>query len=200
MNDITNKKTSNRTVVLLFALFSAPMFGAWYLYLNTAPGKPWGTTNHGELINPAQPLKEFNATNATNENLTLANLTGHWTIMIPVVGECAEVCQKNLYNTRQIRIALNKETERVQRVLLLQNTQQLVGLSEILKQHADLKIMIAPADQTLWQQLKILNIPLQDQILLIDPHANLMMQFAPTINPRDILKDLNKLLKISKIG
>jgi hypothetical protein len=37
-------------------------------------------------------------------------------------------------------------------------------------------------------------------IYLVDPLGNAMMVYAPETDPRDILKDLKKLLRVSKVG
>jgi len=34
----------------------------------------------------------------------------------------------------------------------------------------------------------------------MDPHGNIMMRFADGLDPKLILKEINKLLKISRIG
>ena len=38
------------------------------------------------------------------------------------------------------------------------------------------------------------------RIYIIDPQGNLMMSYAPNVNPGDIYKDLKKLLRSSRIG
>ncbi len=37
-------------------------------------------------------------------------------------------------------------------------------------------------------------------VFVVDPLGNLMMRFAPGLPPADMLKDLEKLLKLSRIG
>jgi cytochrome oxidase Cu insertion factor (SCO1/SenC/PrrC family) len=38
------------------------------------------------------------------------------------------------------------------------------------------------------------------RIYIIDPRGNLMMSYAPNVNPKDVYKDLKKLLRGSRIG
>lgn len=40
----------------------------------------------------------------------------------------------------------------------------------------------------------------QNDALLIDPLGNVMMSISEDLNPSDLLKDLKKLLRLSKIG
>ena len=35
---------------------------------------------------------------------------------------------------------------------------------------------------------------------LIDPHGNLVLYFSPDIDPRDMVDDIKRLLKLSRIG
>ena len=35
---------------------------------------------------------------------------------------------------------------------------------------------------------------------LIDPHGNLVMYFSPDVAPRDMVDDIKRLLKLSRIG
>ena len=35
---------------------------------------------------------------------------------------------------------------------------------------------------------------------LVDPHGNLVMYFGPDIDPRDMVDDIKRLLKLSRIG
>jgi hypothetical protein len=44
------------------------------------------------------------------------------------------------------------------------------------------------------------NNPITHNIYVMDPIGNIMMQFSPDLSPKLILKDLNKLLKVSQIG
>ena len=37
-------------------------------------------------------------------------------------------------------------------------------------------------------------------VMLVDPLTNIMMSFPQSMDPRDILKDLRKLLKVSQTG
>jgi hypothetical protein len=41
---------------------------------------------------------------------------------------------------------------------------------------------------------------LESAIWIIDPLGNVVLKFEPSINPTLILRDLKKLLKLSKVG
>ncbi|MCJ8297610.1 MAG: hypothetical protein MJK13_01560 [Pseudomonadales bacterium] len=41
---------------------------------------------------------------------------------------------------------------------------------------------------------------LGEAVWIVDPHGNLVMRYAPELTPRQLLKDLKKLLKVSGIG
>jgi len=51
--------------------------------------------------------------------------------------------------------------------------------------------------------LKIINTvnqPVPQGIYIIDPNGNLVFRYAIVTNPKDILQDLKRLLKVSQIG
>ena len=119
-----------------------------------------------------------------------------WTLLYIDQGDCAELCQEALYRSRQVRTALGKESERIQRVFLRGSN---VDLAD---DHPDL--IVADARSAGARDL-IATFPASAQpdtgnIYLIDPLGNLMMRFPLEDNPRGMLLDLKKLLKLSRIG
>ncbi len=110
---------------------------------------------------------------------------------------CEKQCQDQLYLTRQLRIAINKDFERVRRVVFEPSG----ALSETLKaEHQDLLELGALPEtyQAAFQGDKFNHVG--EQIFLIDPLGNLMMYYDSSVNFRGMLKDLQKLLKISQVG
>ena len=107
---------------------------------------------------------------------------------------------------RQVRLALSHRMDRVQRVLLLENAEQVAA--ELLDEHPGLRVLQGDADQY-QQMVEKINLALDqsegglqpgDAIYLIDPFANLMMRFPADLPPKKMLKDIKHLLKVSRIG
>ena len=130
----------------------------------------------------------------------MEQLKGRWIVLSVADGPCAEPCRQNLYKTRQLRLMLNKEIPRVRRLLLLADPGAAAALSDWLRQDEFLAVAgLAPA---LREKLeKAAGGALQPgQILLLDPLGNLMMYYEADFDPYGVLKDLKRLLRVSRIG
>lgn len=191
-------RRQRRLLIGLALLFFAPLGLAFYLYYGPGTWHPGGHVNAGELITPARPLPAL-ALPLLGEGTTGPNfLKGKWTLLYVGKGECTESCRRELYDTRQIRIALDRDMDRVQRVLVAEG-----GCCDarfLHDEHPDLiAIRATPATAPLLALLP------QDgsaapRVYLIDPLGNLMMFYGAEVKPKGMLEDLKRLLRLSSIG
>jgi hypothetical protein len=191
-------RRQRRLLIGLALLFFAPLGLAFYLYYGPGTWHPGGHVNAGELITPVRPLPAL-ALPLLGEGNTDPNfLKGKWTLLVVGTGDCTESCRRRLYDTRQIRLALDRDMNRVQRVLVAED-----GCCDahfLHDEHPDLiAIRAAPAVAPLLAQL-----PGPDsaasRIYLIDPLGNLMMFYGADIKPKGMLEDMKRLLRLSSIG
>lgn len=185
------------TLVGLFALFFVPLLlaMAWYAF---APGYTPPSTSNGKLIEPAQPLEPFRLGTADGETLTLDGLRGQWYLVQFVPDRCDEACRERLYETRQVRDALGEDRSRVRRLLVAGAGRVTPGVGGLLEEHPRLTVVQGDGHGDFGSQF-----PADRDnatVFLVDPLGNLMMRFAPGLPPRDMLDDLEKLLKLSRIG
>ena len=118
---------------------------------------------------------------------------------------CDEVCQRNLYNMRQIRLAVGEDTHRVRRLMVLTDGAASEVLGKVLTGHEGLTVATADpphlADFLAQFQLQSGDDPAREQRLyILDPLGNLVLFYAPDADPKGILGDLERLLKASQIG
>ncbi len=200
---MNNKNIARFKLFLIFAIFIGPLIGAyiWYQGLDK-DYRPESMSNHGKLLLPTTPLQNFAGTGLEGNPVGLNTLKGRWTLLYALRKPCDEACRKVLYNMHQVRLALGREMSRMQRLLMLQpdylNEQQ---TGEIRHDEGLLTLLYRPNGlfQQLAPQFDRHQLP-PDSILLVDPNGNLVMAFPPELDPRMMLKDLKKLLKLSKIG
>ncbi|HEY3486896.1 MAG TPA: hypothetical protein VGL10_02415 [Gammaproteobacteria bacterium] len=196
-NASVNNKNGKLVLILIALAFIAPLLvAAWMLHIAQRDGV-WHSTNHGTLIQPPRVLRDFLLPTYQSSVFTLANIKGKWSMLyIPSSPlECDAMCKQAIYHMRQIRLALGREMPRVQRVLLV--GPESVWIEEIAAEYPDMHIVFDfGGANSLQQQL----VPLQPGIYVLDPLGNAMMVFPPATDPRDILKDLKKMLRISKVG
>lgn len=205
MTEHTGERSRTRRGRLILALialsFVIPLLVAAWMQRVALREGVWGGTNHGALIQPPLALGNFLLPSYQGSVFTLDDLKGGWTLLYaaPSAAECDAQCGQMLYYMRQVRLALGRDMSRVQRVLVAPF--DAVWLDEAAREYEGTHIVFDIGGPTsLREQLATPSAPMRPGIYLIDPLGNAMMVFAPETDPRDILKDLKKLLKISKVG
>ena len=109
---------SRRQVYILIGVFFAPLILAFILYYGLGI-RPAGSTNKGDLIQPAVPLPEVTLPGVTDQHLPANFLRGKWSMVFIGDGACDNRCRDALTLMRQTRLALNDDITRVQRVYLV---------------------------------------------------------------------------------
>jgi cytochrome oxidase Cu insertion factor (SCO1/SenC/PrrC family) len=200
MNEKKTSKVRSRILFLaLIALFVIPFLGAEWLYQRTREGGVWNTSNRGTLIKLARPLQTFSLVDQAGRQYDVERFRGHWTFAFVASNPCDEFCRKNIYHMRQVWISLGRDSNRLQRLLLLSSDEQKSDLREFLEVYPQTDVVI-DADNQLIQQMITANPAVEPAIMLVDPLTNIMMSFPQSMDPRDILRDLRKLLKVSQTG
>lgn len=182
-------KRNNRTLWLIAAVCAAPIVAAFIAYFFVRP--EGGITNRGTLVQPQRPAVPIGATQLDGKPFEFSQLKNKWVMVSAAPGACDTACQMRLYNMRQIRVSTNKNQGRVERVWLV--TDDAPINQELLKAHEGL--IVARADpQKLVPWLAAGADQLAGPLWFVDPRGNLMMQYKADADPKDIRKDLGKLL------
>ena len=177
-----------RTVLLIAAVILAPVvasYGIYYLF----PRAP--AADYGALLTTAQ-VPAIEGTRSDGSPFRLDELRGRWVLLVTGAGECAVVCERNLYATRQARTMQGKEQDRVVRVWLV------VGAAPqspaLLAQHPGL-VVVRVADAALAR------LPGgAGPLYLVDPLGNLVLRYPADPDIQGIARDLTRLLMASRIG
>ena len=211
MSTVTNKKELRMQrikLIAIIALFVGPVIAAALWHVKSDQWRPAATTNYGELITPARPLVNFSMPQLNGTLVNQDLLRGHWTLVYIGAADCDPACQKNLYNIRQIRIALNEKIDRLERLWIITSMQNSEHLPALLSEHPGLQVLQPATDQLpeFLQQFTIeadaasASASVSGRVYLIDPLGNLMMRYPADAEPKAILKDILRLLKTSWIG
>jgi len=196
-------RRGRRQLLALAALFFVPLAIAFWMYYGPTGWRPAGDASKGDLIDPARPLPEIALPTMDGGTTAPAFLRGKWTMLYVGDGLCDERCRKALYLTRQSRIALNKDMDRVQRVLLV--TDRCCDRAFLAAEHPDLVVARVEdaASAALLGPFPVYGgVPLAaaGRIYLVDPLGNLLMSYAPDAPDKALLTDVKKLLRLSHIG
>ena len=186
-----------KTLLITALMFAAPVLLAVVVYMN--PGLiELGAKNHGDLVSPARPLDNFSA-EIDGQPAGKSFLEGKWTWTTFIDGPCDKRCADQLYKSRQVRLALGKDMERGQRLLVQVGTPATLD-PELLKSHPDLIVANTPSDAAWLSEFHIAGDSLDtENLYLVDPLGNLMLLYPPSIEGPKILKDIQRLVRVSWI-
>jgi hypothetical protein len=194
------RRRARRLFLLLALLFTAPIAAALLVYYGFPQWQPQDKTHHGELIDPAQPapLLAFRDADGVARDSTV--LRGRWSFLYLGGPSCAQDCRDALYRIRQVRTLLNEKRPRVQRVYVAPDAAALAQARSVLgAEHPDL-IFLAPEGATAGALPRFLGPRAPGSLYLLDPLANYLMAYPPDADPRGILADIKRLLRLSQIG
>ncbi len=187
-------KRARLKLALIGLFFALPFALAWIAYwLHWTPGH---TGNYGALLQPPRQLPGGGLTALDGKPFSLSSLRGKWVMLQFDAAACDAYCERKLYFMRQLRVAQGKDRDRVERVWILTDggTPRRALMTAI-----DGTYVVRAADGTVAAAFAPAG-RAQDHIYLIDPLGNLMMRFPRDPDPSKMLKDLQRLLKISQIG
>ena len=179
-------------LALISLVFFGPLILAAWLYFSGSGLTPEGRTNHGALL---QPIVNIGETLPGSSVVDLGD--GRWLLVYSNEDACGPECEFALYTLRQSRLMLGKEMDRLGRVFLHGDTApDTVFLAD---QHAGL-ITIRDGDLSVLLRDKMPAELSAGGFFLVDPLGNIVMYFHPDIDPSDMVEDIKRLLKHSRIG
>jgi len=166
-------------LILIGVVCAAPLvLGTLAYFHRWTPGE---SGSYGELIAPrALSGPPFD------------QLRGKWLLVSFDSAACDARCERKLYYLRQVRRAQGGEMERVERLWVVTDSavprRDLFPAIEGTYVAADLRVVPQfPGN-------------VAEHIYLVDPLGNLMLRFPPDPDPSRMIKDLQQLLRYSRIG
>jgi len=181
------KRNNRRSFLLMIAVFALPIILAKF-----ALDGDWlatGVTNKGTLLTNELTLEKL--------GIDKTKFNEQWLILYNLPKNCDFDCQKTLESVHNTYVALGKEMPRVTPVALYQKELSTEQLQQISKSQWQLIAMPLKAKEHL-------NKP---QVLIVDPLGNVFLSHKipdkveqlPQFG-KQILTDMKKLLKYSKVG
>jgi len=186
----TRRSSGRVQFLIIAAVFFGPLLFASWLYYQGDALQPDSRANHGALLEPIVSLQD-----AVPESPIHAHRL--WLLVYANDQVCDEGCLAGLYTIRQSRLMLGKEMDRLARVFLHGDLPPDTLL--LADEHKGLIALQDPALRAVLDNKKPDTLE-AGGYYLIDPHGNLVLYFSPDINPRDMVDDIKRLLKLSRIG
>ena len=194
---------NRRDLVLIIGTLMLVVVASIALYAATQKGlidlpSLLGTKNKGDLISPPLPIAELPLRNGSGEAFNYDAEPKRWTLLVPVLESCDEACEQTLYLTRQVDIALGRESNRVRRYLVAGASPLPDALQQLLReQHADVTVLYASATdlQAYLAQVKVA--AEAPRFYVVDPYGWVMMYYSARHDGHAVLDDLKFLVKNS---
>lgn len=190
--DAAKTRAGRWKMIALLLVSASPVIASYFTYYVV---RPEGRRNYGELINPQKPLPPLAAVDVQGRSVPLTSLKDQWLLISVADSACDEACQQHLYVQRQLRETLGKEKDRLDWVWLRTDARP---LAEPLKVATATATVLQVDAQALagWLQ-PAPGQRLQDHLYVVDPIGNWMMRFPANADPKQIKRDLDRLLRAS---
>ena len=187
-------------MILLLLVCALPVIASYFTFYVLKP--QGGKANIGKFVSPAQPFP----TQTVQEPIV-----GKWTLLVArSARDCRvgqEKCVSLLYLMRQVKVAMGKESQRVQLVWIVTDNQPVDPEIDAAydKERAGFLKIHMPDDPKKREELLVwLNRDgLGESIHLLDPYGDRMMRFDTKEGAPDfkkVTKDMEKLLKWNPTG
>lgn len=187
MSPAQQKFSSRRTLLIVAAIFILPLIAAKIVLM-----QHWydaGVTNKGHLLDPPLSISAVDNT----------ELPDNWRIGVLIPSPCDAACEHGLYVINQSYIALGRLQERVSPVGIQYSAASKVVNN--LPSNTRLEIFTLPNAFE-----KIDHLP-AGSLFIMDPLGNIMLWYDGNgdrefmiMQARDLLSDLKKMLKLSRVG
>ena len=182
-----------RSKIFLAAILLTPILVVTFSSLYFVMGKsPEGTKNNGVFFKSYFNFNQFKNKNGTQDLLNFDD--GKWVLSVYVTD--IDASSESIYLTRQLNIALNRDINKLKRVLFYSNKLLEDDLKVIQSQYPRVNIIEDKNGVLLnvLQRNSSINLNVQNPIFVIDPYGRAVMYFEPGTDPKLILKDLKVLI------
>jgi len=180
-------------LLLIMLLCAAPVVAAYIVFYWWQPQQ--GTMNYGELL-PPRPIADAAMQLVDGRAFRMSELRGKWVLLQVDSAACNQNCQQKLYYLRQVRLTQGKEMQRIERAWLIDDNG--TPPQDLTQEYAG-TWLIRGAGSALLAALPA-QVSSKDHVYVIDPQGNLMLRFPRDADPRKMVKDITRLLKVSRIG
>ena len=182
-----------RTKIFLAGILLPPMLVGVFSSLYFVMGKsPEGTKNNGVFFKSYFNFNQFKNKDGTQDLLNFED--GKWVLSVYVTD--IDASEESIYLIRQLNIALNRDINKLKRVLFYSNKLLEDDLKVIQSEYPRAKIIEDKYGVLLnvLQKNSSINLNAENPIFVIDPYGRAVMYFESGTDPKLILKDLKVLI------
>jgi hypothetical protein len=165
----------------------------------TRIGLPEGTRNRGELITPPLQFKELPMRDIHGADVKLEESKNMWTFLLIFPSSCTDHCKKQMWETRQTRVALGKYQGHIRRAWLVAGGEIDQPMKRWLaEEHPDIQLLYtesASLDAWIGRSAVGKKSLTEARFYLADPRGFVMMYYDQEDTYKDTITDMKFLLK-----
>ena len=182
-----------RSKIFLAVLLLTPILVVTFSTLYFLSGmSPEGTKNNGVFFKSYFDLNDFKNIEGKQDLIKFED--GKWILSVYVTN--IDNSEESIYLARQLNVALNRDINKLKRVIFYSNKLLEPNLKDIKLQYPRVE-MIEDKNGVLLNVLQrnsSLDFNIENPIFVIDPYGRAVMYFLPDTDPKLILKDLKVLI------
>jgi len=197
LDEATRRTASGRLKMLLvLAVCAAPVIASYLTYFVI---RPETRNNYGELITPPHALPhELPLTTLTGQAVKPESLQGQWLLVVVSGAACDARCEKHLYLQRQLREALGRDKDRLDKVwLLIDRAAPRPEILQAIAQGQPATVLRVPHDELARWLTPASGHTLDEHLYIVDPMGQWMMRVPPDPDPAKLKRDIERLLRAS---
>ena len=182
-----------RSKIFLAALLLTPILVVTFSTLYFLSGmSPDGTKNNGVFFKSYFDLNDFKNIEGKQDLIKFED--GKWILSVYVTN--IDSSEESIYLARQLNVALNRDINKLKRVIFYSNKLLEPNLKDIKLQYPRVEIIEDKNGVLLnvLQRNSSLDFNIENPIFVIDPYGRAVMYFLPDTDPKLILKDLKVLI------
>ncbi len=180
-------------MLLVLLVCALPVLASYFTYYVV---RPQARSNYGVLIEPQRPMPGsagLSLSDLQGRAIDPQSLRGQWLLVVVAGGACDALCERQIYLQRQLREALGKNKDRIDRVWLIDDAEApradlraaLEGATLLRAPAAALAAWLQPAPGQ----------PLGAHFYIVDPMGNWMMRMPAPSDPALVKRDLERLMR-----
>tara|TARA_Y100001936_G_C16079853_1_gene676868 strand:- start:1236 stop:1811 length:576 start_codon:yes stop_codon:yes gene_type:complete len=187
--DLKKMRSKFFLAILLLTPILVVTFSTFYFLMGMSPE---GSKNNGVFFKSYFDLNDFKNDEGKQDLLLFDD--GKWILSVYVTD--LEASEQSIFLARQLNVALNRDINKLKRVIFYSNKLLESNLKELKTQYPRIEIVEDKNGVLLnvLQRNSALDFNIKNPIFVIDPYGRAVMYFLPDTDPKLILKDLKVLI------
>ena len=191
-------RRGRRQMLLVLAVCAAPVVAAYLAYFGW---HPQARTNYSELVLPPREIPaDLPLTDLRGGSVRAADLKGQWLLVVVSSGACDATCERLLWIQRQLREALGRDAERVDKVWLIDDRRDPspAALEGVGSGGRPALVLRVPSSALVRWLEPAPEHALEDHIYIVDPYGGWMMRAPSHPDAARLKRDVERLLRASE--